>query len=423
MADTSYLFGGSSPSSTTAPLSDTTSQLPAWLQEYTRGLAGQATAVAGQAYSPYTAPTGVQNYGAGTRIASQDPLQTQAYSLTQQNIGDYRPYLDTASQLAPGISSNYIDQQARDLAQQSAATGVGAFTDPNMVRVAGTSAANNLSGFRDAQARQLAQITVPQVMTSYMNPYVNQVVARIAQLNQRNLSENLLPQVNQTFTGAGQFGGTRNAEFTNRAVRDANESILGQQAQALQQGFTQQQSAAMADLQRQQQGLLSESQLAQQSTLQDLQRQQQGYGSAAQLAQQSAIQDMNRRMQGLQTGTTSAQQLAMADLQRQASLGQLTQQLDAQQAGLLDTAGQSQQAQQQRALDLAYNDFLQQRDYQKNQLGFLSEIVRGLPSTGAKYTSSSAAPSFTSQISPLTAAAQGFLGAYSIANQPQQSVK
>jgi hypothetical protein len=294
MADMSYLFGGTTPTSMTSTLADSSSQLPAWLQEMTRGLSGQATAIAGQGYQTYAAPTNVGDYGMGTRIANQDPLQTMAYQQTQQNVGNYQPYLNYASQ------------------------------------------------------------TLPQATQAYMSPYTDQVVNRIADLGQRNLSENLLPQVNQTFTGAGQFGGTRNAEFTNRAMRDANESILGQQSQALQTGYGQ------------------------------------------------------------------AQNAAMQDMQRQASLGQLTQQLGAQQAGLLETAGLGQQGQDQRALDLAYNDFLQQRDYQKNQLGFLSEIVRGLPSVGAKYTSSSTAPALSNQISPLTAAAQGFIGSYSLANQPQQ---
>lgn len=288
MADTSYLFGGSAPTSTTQTLSETSSTLPAWLQEYTRALAGQATAVAGSEYQPYATPTGVDQYGMGTRIAGLDPMQQQAYQQIQGNVGNYQPYLDYASQ------------------------------------------------------------TLPQAQQSYMNPYTEQVVNRIGELGQRNLSENLLPQVNQTFVGAGQFGGTRNAEFTNRALRDANESILGQQAQALQEGYTQ------------------------------------------------------------------AQQAALSDLTRQGQLGQLTQQLGAQDASLLESAGMSQQAQQQRALDLAYQDFLNQRDYQKNQLSFLSDIIRGQQIPTGSLTTSSVAPSTTAQMSPLAAATQGFLGARSI---------
>jgi hypothetical protein len=225
-------------------------------------------------------------------LAGLSPLQQQAYGNVQANVGNYQPYLNFASQ------------------------------------------------------------TIPQAQSQYMNPYTSQVVDRIGALGQRNLSENLLPQVNQTFTGAGQFGGTRNAEFTNRALRDANESILGQQSQALQQGYTQ------------------------------------------------------------------SQQAALSDLTRQGQLGQLTQQLGAQDVSLLETAGMQQQSQQQRAMDIAYQDFLQQRDYQKNQLSFLSDIIRGQQVPTSQYTTQASAPSYTAQMSPLAAATQGFLGARSIMTQP-----
>ena len=192
MADTSFLFGTNTPSSITAGVSDMGTNLPAWLQEYTRGLAGQATAVAGEEYQPYTSPTNAATYGQDAgRIAGFSPLQQQAQTMVQGNVGNYQPYLNTASQ------------------------------------------------------------TVPQAVGSYMSPYTDSVVNRIAQLGQRNLTENLLPQVNSTFTGAGQFGSTRNAEFTNRALRDANESILGQQAQALQTGYQNASQMALSDLQRQ----------------------------------------------------------------------------------------------------------------------------------------------------------------------------
>jgi hypothetical protein len=108
---------------------------------------------------------------------------------------------------------------------------------------------------------------------------------------------------------------------------------------------------------------------------------------------------------------------------RQAQLGQLTQQLGAQDVSLLETAGMQQQAQQQRALDLAYKDFLGQRDYQQNQLGFLSNIIRGLPYDQSKTMTQSTAPAYTAQMSPLAAATQGFLGASALAQQPQQQTK
>lgn len=60
----------------------------------------------------------------------------------------------------------------------------------------------------------------PSQLQQYLNPYINDANnATIAQSN-RNLNENILPGVNSTFAGAGQFGSTRNMDFTNRAMRD-----------------------------------------------------------------------------------------------------------------------------------------------------------------------------------------------------------
>lgn len=294
MANTSYLFGGTTPASLTSTVSDSSSTLPAWLQEYTRGISGQATEVAGGAYQSYAAPTNAGTYGQDTqRIAGLDPLQQQANQNTVANQGNYQPYLNYASQ------------------------------------------------------------TLPQAVGSYMNPYTTNVVDRIAQLGQRNLSENLLPQVNSTFTGAGQFGSSRNADFTNRALRDANESILGQQATALQTGY--------------------------------------------------------------QNASTNA----LNDLSRQSSLGQMTQQLGAQNASLLSTVGQQNQGLQQQNYDVANQDWMNQNNYQKSQLDWLSQILRGLPAQQSTYTTNTQTPTLANQMSPLAAATQGFVGAKTLATPAQ----
>lgn len=293
MADLSYLFGSKTPASVSGAITDTSSYLPAWLQEYTRALASQATAVAGQDYTPYTAPTNAATYGQdANRIAGFTPAQLQAQQQVLANQGNYQPYLNTASQ------------------------------------------------------------TVPQAIGDYMNPYTDSVVNQIATLGQRNLTENLLPQVNSTFTGAGQFGSTRNADFTNKAVRDANESILNQQATALQSGYQ------------------------------------------------------------------NAANTALSDLTRQANLGQLTQQLGYQDTSYLDTMGQQQQALQQQNMDLANTDFTNQLNYPKTQLSFLSDVIRGNPTSTTNYAATSTPGVATSTISPLAAAAQGFLGARTITTTP-----
>ena len=74
----------------------------------------------------------------------------------------------------------------------------------------------------------------------FMNPYLNNVVNEQARLSNQNLFENVIPQVNSTFTGAGQFGSTRNADFMNQAIRDQQYNLQGQQGQTL---FNAQQAA------------------------------------------------------------------------------------------------------------------------------------------------------------------------------------
>lgn len=77
-----------------------------------------------------------------------------------------------------------------------------------------------------------------------MNQNIDPLMDSIASQGARNLSEKLLPQIEQTFIGSGQFGGDRQNEFTARAVRDSNESILNAQAGAMLQNQQQRLAAA-----------------------------------------------------------------------------------------------------------------------------------------------------------------------------------
>jgi hypothetical protein len=48
-------------------------------------------------------------------------------------------------------------------------------------------------------------------------------------------------------------------------------------------------------------------------------------------------------------------------------------------AGALEAIGGQRQQMGQRGMDLAYQDFLEQRDLPMERVGFMSDIVRGLP--------------------------------------------
>lgn len=70
-------------------------------------------------------------------------------------------------------------------------------------------------------------------------------------------------------------------------------------------------------------------------------------------------------------------------------------------------AGTQQQQRSQAALDKAYQDFLSQRGYEREQLSFLSDILRGIPMSQTSYQMYQAPPSFLSQAGGLGLAAYG----------------
>ena len=109
-------------------------------------------------------------------------------------------------------------------------------------------------------------------------------------------------------------------------------------------------------------------------------------------------------LQGAQAGANIGLQAA----QQRANLGTATQTADLQRLAAQESAGKAQQEQQQAELNTAYNQYLEQRDWEKNQLGFLSGLIRGTPfSTSQTGTTTAPAPSTTSQLAGLGIAGVG----------------
>jgi hypothetical protein len=83
-----------------------------------------------------------------------------------------------------------------------------------------------------------------------MNPYTSSVVDEMGRLSNRNVLENILPNLGAAAVGSGQFGSRRQAQVTGNALRDIQSDLLGKQMQALQQGYTQAGTQAQTDLSR-----------------------------------------------------------------------------------------------------------------------------------------------------------------------------
>jgi hypothetical protein len=314
--------------------------LPDWYTQYGQALTGQGLGLMGnlQNYNGYSDAAG----NPAPRVAGLSAAQGQAVGQVENAQGAWQPYMGQANAIQNNANST-IGSQLGNVAQMTGGLG----TATGMLNPAQSMVGQGAQGYQSGDANP------------YMNDYTNNVVNRIAELGNRNLTENVLPQVNSTFTGAGQFGSTRNADFDNRALRDNQDAISGAQATALMQSQNNAMSAWQADQQRMLQGGQAQGQLA--ATQGNIAS---GYGNAAQVGGQlgSAMSNVGNNL---------------------ANLGSTVQSSNINDANALLTVGGLQQNTDQKALDASYQDFLDRRDYPVQTLGALSQV---LPNASGKIT-------------------------------------
>jgi hypothetical protein len=116
----------------------------------------------------------------------------------------------------------------------------------------------------------------------------------------------------------------------------------------------------------------------------------------------------DRAQQAQQFGSTLGLQGMGQGIQAASTLGQLGQAQFGQQKDIINAmqnAGSMQQNLEQQRLSQKHQDFLNQRDYQKQQQAFMSDMLRGLPLSQSAQQNFQAPPSMLSQ-----AAGLGFLG-------------
>jgi hypothetical protein len=168
--------------------------------------------------------------------------------------------------------------------------------------------------------------TFQQNVGGYMNPYINDILKpQLAEAN-RNYDISATKQAGQA-TQAGAFGGSRDAIMAAENERNRNmglNQIYGQ-----------------------------------------------GMNTAFSNAQNQYNQDAGFQLQALQNAGNQANVLGnLGQSQYGQNMG--INQLQAQYGG-------QQQALQQQGLTTAYNDFINQQNYPYKQLGFMSDLIRGLP--------------------------------------------
>ena len=280
-------------------------------------------------------------------LGSAQPLLNQAQANANNIVGSASPYLTQAAGMSASDAANPY------LRTGTAASGMNA-ANPYINQSQSTTAqalADKALNAANPYLQQASQSSVSNI-DQYMNPYQTNVMDALAQQGTRNLTENLLPGVSDSFIKAGQFGSRGMGEFGSRALRDTQESVLRQQAPMMQQGYAQAMQASAADKARQASlagtvGSISGADLGR--TLQGASQyanlgQQAGQLTGADAARQAQVastmgqltgQDASRQMQAAST----AGQMMGQDANRQAQLGQTMGQLTGQQASQLASLG------------------------------------------------------------------------------------
>ena len=308
----------------TSPTGQNFSSPSEWYDQYLADLTALGGTLAQEEYVPYEGP----------RVAEWTPDQQQAFSRIRDSMDMWRPYVD------PALDSLYAGQGG--LSEMA-----------NMVRGAAT-------------------FDRPTFENTYLDIYMDparQMQDAARSIGARNFENTTLKQLNDVFTGSGQFGSGRH-------------QILGADAAAQAQAQIEE-AAASIGMQGTQNAMSDYYKWAQQ-----------GLQGASQMGNYAANQArIGTDLMNFGLGT---QQAALAD------------------AAAIGNIGQQQQTMNQQNMNLAYQDFLEQQNYPWQQLDKWSALTRGqsIPNYQSQVSLPATVP--TTYQNPWGAAIQGAAGGWQL---------
>ena len=303
-----------------------------------------------------------------------EELLGKAQLYTDPDLNPYMQYMgDRVAQFTPLQQQSYenaaLMQTAPQIGDATALTGQ-----------AGIGALNTQYTFRPADFASTFSRDAQGNMTSpLMNPYMQSVVER-QQADAQRQADIAAQSMNAQAARAGAFGGSGNYLMRGQAAGNLARQKGDIQAQGLNNAFQQA--------------------MQQYNTQNQLNAQQQQFGAGLGL-------------QGLQTANQSAMNLgALGNQQYQQNMG-INQ--------MQNQYGGQQQQQTQNILNNEYQDYLNYQNYPYKQMGFMSDMIRGLPLAQQSATTYASPPSMVQQAAglALTGKALGaFAGGGSVGERP-----
>jgi hypothetical protein len=318
-------MGGSSGSGQPQQVTQTTSNLPEYARPYFENLLDRTNNVTQQQYTPYT----------GQRLAGQNNWTTTSDTMTAGMTGRQDPTLNSAH-----ASLDWTGQQAGALGGYQSGYQASGYT-PHQIN----------GGVFDQNAAN-----------QYMSPYMQSVVDRQKDAATLDFQRGQAGRDDSAIR-ANAFGGSRQAIQQGLAQQGLQRQLGDIQAQGSQSAFTNAQAQFNADQGR---GLD-----AQRATEQSHQ-----FGATFGDSAQRYAEDSLRNAAGIRAGAAN---LGLQTAQGYGALASTDQSLGLQQAQAVGNIGNRLTQRDQQGLDIGYNDFVNQRDYDRQNLNFYSGILRGTP--------------------------------------------
>ena len=273
----------------------------------------------------------------------------------------------------PGSQMPFARQELEGLSEgqraaiANALTGVGSFAP--FLQQGAEAVGQGIGQLGTAQQRVAAAGIDPTSYQQFMNPFTEDVIATTQQdIADKGAQQQLQAQAQAV--GSGAFGGSRQAVLQGQIAADVMDQQARTGAQLRSAGFQQAQN----------------------------------------LAQQAAQQQLRQAQLTGQLGQT----VAGLGVQT-AGLGQLGQQMGVQDINTLLGIGSLQQQQGQRQRDINRANILAEQALPFQQIGFMSDIFRGVPALQQTFSRTTTPPPSTS--SQLLGLAQAGIGAFGLMNQ------
>jgi hypothetical protein len=323
---------------TVQPLPDysevvTDTQLPAWVSEGGKRLFEEASSLARSPFPEYT-DARIASYN-GSKLT---PEEQQAANILSQGATSYQKYIDDAANMASGLGQGFDSMSRADL-----------IGDP----------------FQGATREELLGESVQPFSMEQAQPYldiyqgaqdsaINEVQRQTALSNMQNRA---------TAARSGAFGGSRLGIQEGLTAGEGARAAGDLRARAAQQGL---QFAAgrydqdVAQAERDRQARFGAENLLRSQFEQD---------RAARFGAEDAARSGFETEEASRLRATEALQ----------GFAPLTQGLQDQAASGLFTAGQARRNLDQQALDMAYADYVEQRNYPQSQINYALGVLQGTP--------------------------------------------